>query len=362
MKRLIFMMSLIVGLTTQISAQSLPCDITSSGVQLKSALGAPISHLFASGASGIANFVLSNQGVGQSNGDACAYAIGKVRVTVSFPTPAFASYFFTYGGSSNTFSTPKYDWTFDPSAGKLSGINTALISTGFSGAEIVDVPIAGVAAGTTLLSVTMQIVQSASGDNANNNAFDLPITVLAGSGGVLPVSLNSIDGLSDKCSAQVKWSTSNETNLSKFEIEVSKNGVDFDRAGTVKPTGSNGGNYQFNTTQSSGKSYYRLKIIDRDGSFSYSKVVPISTSCSDKIIKVFPNPVKLDQLLNVNISGYDASVKGDLYSSTGQFVKSYVLKNGANNLSVENLAQGFYTLRVSENGSVTETFKLNVLK
>jgi hypothetical protein len=362
MKRLIFMMSLIVGLTTQISAQSLPCDITSSGVQLRSALGAPLSNLFATGAPGIVNFVLSNQGVGQSNGDPCAYAVGKVKVTVSFPTAAYVSYYFRYAGSSNTFSTPKYDWSFDPSNGKLSGVNTAPISTGFSGAEIVDIPVTGVAAGSSILPVSMQIVNSASGDNTNNNAFDLPITVLAGSGGVLPVKLESIDGLSDKCNAQVKWSTSNETNLSKFEIEVSKNGVDFDRAGTIKPSSANAGNYQFNTTQSSGKNYYRLKIIDQNGSFTYSKLIQISTSCSDKIVKVFPNPVKLDQLLNVNISGYDASVKGDLYSSTGQFVKSYVLKNGANNLPVDNLAQGFYSLRVSENGSVTETFKISVLK
>ena len=362
MKRLIFMMSLVVGLSTQISAQSFPCDITSSGVELRSVTGTPLSHLFVTGTPGVVNFVLSNQGVGQTNGDACAYAIGKVKVTVSFPTAAFVSYYFRYGGSSNTFSTPKYDWTYDPSTGKLTGVNTAPISTGFSGAEIVDVPIAPVAAGNSILPVSMQIVQSASGDNTTNNAFELPISVLAGSGGVLPVKLESIDGLGEKCNAQVKWSTSNEINLSKFEIEVSKNAVDFDRAGTVKPSSSNAGNYQFNTTQSSGKNYYRLKIIDKDGSFTYSKVITISTSCSDKVVKVFPNPVKLDQLLNVNISGYDASVKGDLYSSTGQFVKTYVLKNGANNLSVENLAQGFYTLRVSENGSITETFKLNVLK
>jgi len=362
MKRLIFMMSLIVGLNTQLSAQALPCDITSQGVELRSSIGSPITNLFATGAPGIVHFVLSNLGAGQSNGEPCAYAIGKVRVTVSFPTAAFASYFFRYGGSSNTFSTPKYDWTFNPATGSLIGLNSAPISTGFAGAEIVDVPIAGVTAGSSILPVSMQIIQSASGDNADNNAFTLPITVLAGSGGVLPVTLESFEGFSEKCNAQLKWSTSNEVNLSKFEVEVSKDGTSFERAGTIKPSSANAGNYQFNTTQSSGKSYYRLKIIDRDGSFALSKVVLISTSCSDKVVKIFPNPVKIDQLLSVNISGYDASVKGDLYSSTGQFVKTYILMNGANNLSVENLAQGFYTLRVSENGSVAETFKLNVLK
>ena len=362
MKRLIFMMSMIVGLTTQVLAQSsFPCDITSSGVQLRNSSGAPLANLFATG-SGVVNFVLSNQGVGQTNGDACSYAIGKVKVTVSFPTAAFSSYYFTFGGGSNTFSTPKYDWVFTPSTGALVGTNSAPISTGFSGAEIVNVPILGVAAGSSILPVSMQIIQSASGDNTNNNAFELPITVLAGSGGVLPVTINSIDAVSNKCNAQIKWSTSNETNLKKFEVEVSTNGINFEKAGAFNPSASSAGNYEFNTTQGTGKGYYRLKIIDKDGSISYSKIVTVNTSCSDKIVKLFPNPVKLDQLLNVNLTGYEGAVKADLYSATGQFVKSYILKNGANNLSVENLAQGFYTLRVMENGSITESFKLNVLK
>ncbi len=357
-------MSSIVCLSTQVSAQGgFPCDITSSGVQLRNTSGNPITNLFVNGAPGVANFVLANQGVGQSDGSPCSYAVGKVQVKVQFVPSNFASYYYRYGGGSNTFTTPKYTWTYDPANSWLLGVNTAPISTGFAGAEIVDVPIVAVAAGSVPLTVTMQIVNSGSGDNTNNNAFDLPITVLPAANGPLPVQLESIDGLGDKCNAQLRWKTSYELNLKKFEVEVSKDGISFDRAGTVNPSNAvDAGMYQFNTTQSSGVNYYRLKIIDKDGSFVYSKVVPISTSCSDKVVKVFPNPVKADQLLSVNISGYDASVKGDLYSSTGQFVKSYVLRNGSNTISVENLAQGFYTLKVLNNGAATETFKINVLR
>ncbi len=354
----------IVCISTQVSAQ-FPCDITSSGVQLKNAAGdANISNLFVNGAPGVANFVLYNGGDGNFDGSACSYAVGKVKVTVSFVPSTFASYYFRYGGATNTFSTAKYDWTYTPANSKLIGVNNAPIVSGdLFGAEIVNVPIIAVAAGTTTLPVSISLLASASGDNPGNNAFDLPITVLPAANGPLPVQLESIDGLGDKCNAQLKWKTSYELNLKKFEVEVSKDGISFDRAGTVNPSNAvDAGMYQFNTTQSSGVNYYRLKIIDKDGSFVYSKVVPISTSCSDKVVKVFPNPVKADQLLSVNISGYDASVKGDLYSSTGQFVKSYVLRNGSNTISVENLAQGFYTLKVLNNGAATETFKINVLR
>ena len=360
MKRLFLIAVFIVCAATSLTAQIFNCDISSSGIEFRNAAGTAIIGSMPADGTGLLRISIVNVGTQNAPGNQCAYAPGQVEANVYFVPSTSLAHYYRYNGPAS-FSTSKYTWTWHSDISALVGVNTVPILAGFAGASTVDVPIAGVKVGFQPLLFEMQIIASASGDDIANNSFTAPINVIAATGGVLPVNLNSIDGLSDKCNAQVKWSTSNETNLSKFEMEVSKNGVDFDRAGTVKPSSSNAGNYQFNTTQSSGKSYYRLKIIDRDGSFTYSKVIQISTNCSDKIVQLFPNPVKVDQLLNVNISGYDASVKGNLYSSTGQFVKSYVLKNGANNLSVENLAQGFYTLRVSENGSVTETFKLNVL-
>jgi Secretion system C-terminal sorting domain len=362
MKRLILIFSLVVGLTTQLLAQSFPCDITSTGVQLRSASGTPIAHIYQTGV-GVANFVITNQGVGQNNGDPCAYAVGKVNVRVGFVPSTYVSYYFRYNGPTS-FTTPKYSWTYNPATSILLGVNTAPITSDFSGAEIVDVPIAGVAPGTTLLPVTMQIVQSASGDNTNNNAFDMPVTVLAGSGGVLPIALTEFDGNAANCSTNITWKTSNETNLNKFEVELSSDGNIFTSVGTVKPSAANADkSYQFNWKQGSGKAFYRLKIIDNDGSFTYSKIIPVVSNCNEKkFVKIFPNPVITNQLLKVTVTGYDTNIKGDLYSATGQFVKSFVLKNGNNDLTVENLSQGFYTLRISENGTQTEVFKLNILR
>ena len=87
MKRLIFIMSLIVGLTTQSKAQ-FACDITSSGVELLNTVGAaPLASIYAAGAPAYASFVLSNQGVGLSNGSPCEYGVGQVQVKVNFPGP-----------------------------------------------------------------------------------------------------------------------------------------------------------------------------------------------------------------------------------------------------------------------------------
>lgn len=357
MKRLFLIVAIIVCCTSSLIAQiSYPCDISSTGLELRNSTGSAIVQSLP--ADGVGNIRMPINNIG-TDPTGCAYPTGSVTAVLAFYTTSSVNNVVRYNGPAS-FVSGRFTFTWYPNDLILVGVNNQPMPGGLLSTQSVLVPVAGVKVGTAPFGMQLETVYTS--DDVSNNYREVIITVVAATGGVLPVKLESFDGYSEKCNAQLKWSTSNEVNLSKFEVEVSKDGISFDRAGTIKPSSSNAGNYQFNTTQSSGKSYYRLKIIDRDGSFTYSKVIPISTSCSDKVVKVFPNPVKVDQLLSVNISGYDASVKGDLYSSTGQFVKSYVLKNGANNLSVENLAQGFYSLRVSENGSVTETFKLNVLK
>jgi hypothetical protein len=362
MKKIILIASLIVGFTMQLTAQVFPCDITSTGVSLKNGSGNPIPNIFVGGG-GVANFVITNQGVG-SNGSPCSYPVGKVRVVVSFVPSTFVSYYFAYDGPS-TFNTPKYSWTYDAPNSQLIGLNTAPIpSTLIGGAEVVNVPITGIAAGTTLLPISMQILPSASGDNTTNNSFDMPVTVLAATGGPLPVTLGEFTGKAENCVTTIKWASTNEVNLKGYEVETSTDGVSFNYAGKVSASGNtNGGEYQFKWNQKESKGYYRLKIMDNNGSYSYSKILPIVSDCVvKKLVQVYPNPVRASQLLKVNLTGYDKYVKADLLSSTGQLVKTFLLKNGNNDLGVENLAQGFYTLKVSENGTVTETFKVNVLK
>ena len=357
MKRLFLIVAIIVCCTSSLIAQiAYPCDISSTGLELRNAAGTAIVQSLP--ADGIGNIRMPINNIG-TDPTGCSYPTGSVTAVLSFYPTSSVNNIVRYNGPAS-FVSGKFTFTWDASELILVGVNNQPMPGGLLNSQSVLVPVAGVKVGTAPFGMQLQTV--ASSDDVSNNYKEVIVTVVAATGGVLPVKLESFEGFGEKCNAQLKWSTSNEVNLGKFEVEISKDGTSFERAGTLNPSSSNAGNYQFNTTQSSGKSYYRLKIIDRDGSFAYSKVITISTNCSDKVVKIFPNPVKVDQLLSVNISGYDASVKGDLYSSTGQFVKTYVLKNGANNLSVENLAQGFYTLRVSENGSITETFKLNVLK
>ena len=209
------------------------------------------------------------------------------------------------------------------------------------------------------MKVTVSAVGAIS-DDVSNNIVTLPVNVVA----VLPVTINDIDGTTDGCNATIKWSYSNERNLNHFEIESSTNGIDFSKLSKVELSSAiSQGNFATTLNQGTGKTFYRLKIIDNDGSFIYSKVIRVVTNCNaDKRVKVFPNPVNTNQILKVNITGYTGNVKGDLYTATGQLVKSYILKNGSNDLSVLNLPQSIYSLRVSEKGQQTEVIKVSVIR
>ena len=364
MKNIFLLIILFVGVVSVKSVNAQANNITSTGLELRE-VPTPNAYLtnVAVGNFAIARLKIVNSGT-QPGG---SYPIGVVKAVVTFVEEGFNSHYFKYDGPA-TFNTAKFSWVYDAINAQLVGINTVAFATGVINTEIVDVQIKGIkvtllpSSSISDLPLQLSLINNPTTNNPNDDYHTLRIDVVAPSGSVLPVTLTNFEAFADKCNAKIKWSTSNETNLKKYEVEVSKNGLSFEKAGTLNPSVANTGIYEFNTNQGTGKAYYRLKIIDKDGSVTYSKIVTVNANCTDKIVKLFPNPVKLDQLLNVNLTGYDASVKADLYSATGQLVKSYILRNGANNLSVENLAQGFYTLRVMENGAVAESFKLNVLK
>ena len=170
----------------------------------------------------------------------------------------------------------------------------------------------------------------------------------------LPVELASFEGVVNTESVSLNWQTSTELNNAKFIIETSTEGEVFNRIGEIAGAGTTteAHTYQFShQTPSAGANYYRLKQVDFDGTFAYSKVIAINAVGNDKIF-AFPNPAK-DQ---VNIQ-YDQS-KGpaafflfdamgrQINASVGGYPGYYEAK-----LPID-LPAGTYWLRVIRSGKV----------
>ncbi len=173
--------------------------------------------------------------------------------------------------------------------------------------------------------------------------------------GVLPVTLISFDATGDNCSAKLIWVTSSEVNASKFEVELSTdNGSIFNKVNTVAATGTSGSGRTYNSSyamQTSVVHYFRLKIVNTDGSFSYSDIRKVS--CANGYVKVTlaPNPVSSSFMLRGMDNGKN---QVSIYASNGQLMKTQVIVNTQGSVDVSTFAGGTYNVRiVNQTGTVT---------
>jgi len=121
----------------------------------------------------------------------------------------------------------------------------------------------------------------------------------------LPLELLTFKGSLQDNSAFLQWSTDNEINTSHFVVERSLDGQSFDKIGNVSANGSNASaKYSYTDKdadkQSSSTLYYRLKIVDKDGAFTYSNIISLTINEMNSPVIVYPNPVS--DVLNLRIS------------------------------------------------------------
>lgn len=190
------------------------------------------------------------------------------------------------------------------------------------------------------------------------NSFTLPST--------LPVSLLDFQvTLKDK-SANLSWATTNHYNFSHFVIEKSTDAVNFTEAAILfAPTTSAAENtftYNDNLKNSTAKTYYyRLKMTDTDGKYSYSdtRMVRLTAAATATVISTFPNPVVNEVRVMIPESWQDKKVVYEIYNTTGVLLQRSVAGKAAQiqQLNVQPLSSGTYVLRVST-ANETATTKL----
>ena len=115
----------------------------------------------------------------------------------------------------------------------------------------------------------------------------------------LPVSLLDFSAVQKPDhTVELQWQTAQEQNSRYFEVQRSSNGKDFVSIGQVAAAGNSQviSHYSFvDASPLSGNSFYRLKPVDLDGSYTYSKIVRIVGLAGSKAVEVFGNPFR-DQL------------------------------------------------------------------
>ncbi len=169
---------------------------------------------------------------------------------------------------------------------------------------------------------------------------------------VLPVTLASFDARLENGLVKLIWSTALELNNDYFAIERSKNGFEYHQIGQIKGAGNSISllNYSFIDEEIPDQEimYYRLKQVDRDGSFSYSEVRSIRTEQLNSF-GLYPNPASDYFIIEVD---EQTSNLLSIFTTNGQLVTQIedVLPN--QRIDVSKLPRGTYVIKMLSNNKL----------
>lgn len=176
---------------------------------------------------------------------------------------------------------------------------------------------------------------------------------------VVPLTLLSFKALYiGNNEAMLSWETSAEFNTSYFAVEVSDDGRFFNDLGTVNAQGSGSNSYSFKAIMTNSLQYYRLRMIDIDGSFTYSETRKVNFKEANKLT-VNPNPSSGNFEVKFYSERNDKATLS-IYDFNGRIVwrQSFNVIKGFNTLPVNasGLSAGVYMIRLE--GLVTSQSKV----
>lgn len=165
----------------------------------------------------------------------------------------------------------------------------------------------------------------------------------------LPVDFGNMEAKALNCKVQVSFETFTETNNSHFVIERSRDGNNWDSIVAVQGRGTSVTRTQYRYTDHfplHGKSYYRIRQVDEDHRYKYSKILLVKNDCLAKqMIQVYPNPAK-DNLQVVLLEADDKAAIF-LYDMVGQRISPVIATNANRRIiNTTPIPNGTYLLKV----------------
>jgi hypothetical protein len=180
---------------------------------------------------------------------------------------------------------------------------------------------------------------------------------------VLPLKLGNFSAVRKTGQVELIWETLSEENTSHFEIERSSDGINWSKIGEVAAMGTSVQRQGYNYNDQSpalSTSFYRLKMADKDGIYTYSRVITVTANNEFTGVRLFPNPARetLQAQYNADRAG---SVQVYITDAGGKIVhrSTFSARPGINTSSipVQGLAPGYYQLTIlADNRKTTGSF------
>lgn len=179
--------------------------------------------------------------------------------------------------------------------------------------------------------------------------------------GGLPVNLVSFDATFRKNEGVLlSWETTAELNNDHFTIQRSTDGKTFEELAKMKGKDDSKRlvKYQFTDFYPfAGKSYYRLKQTDKDGSFSYSRIRAVVINDLPNYLSVYPNPTS--DYLTVDANGLKSeNLTFRIADVSGKLLDERPLTDKKSRIDIRNLQTGMYMISIFHNNSTVRTLKV----
>ena len=238
--------------------------------------------------------------------------------------------FIYLGNPDGTYTTTPY-WDLVTEVSPLLGVNTtALVGYSVAGAKhvygssqgvrsLVGAPSNSLDFGIGLLNLghtigtTFDLVFDG---NGLGKSYSYPFTVC---NFTLPVELTEFTGKSVGKTSELKWKSESEVNMSLYELQRSRDGVNFSPIAIVFSKGAQRNEYNYTDINPfNGQNFYRLKMIDIDGTYTYSNIIVIHFGeIKNNNIVIAPNPVKTN--INLQMTALEqGAYKIEITNAIGQ--------------------------------------------
>lgn len=241
------------------------------------------------------------------------------------------------------------EYFFDTDPGFGNGIPLSISPSANLAALSFDIPVAGLGEGQHHIYV-----------RARQNPWSLSAVASFNMDVALPVTWLFVKGDLINGQSKISWATATEENTSHFVLEHSRNGAQFQDVSTVAAAGNSGSVRTYHAIHGNlepGMHYYRIKQVDIDGKFSYSKVISLLNNDRLREATIAPNPVgdllHLIEPVNVYIN------RLEIYDLNGRMIQVKSVENETKLISMptSSLTPGQYFLKVYYRDAV-KTFKI----
>ena len=193
-------------------------------------------------------------------------------------------------------------------------------------------------------SITIQVTHKGTLTN-NSQAYSLIVSQPINT--ILPVKLIDFNtSIDDKNKVSIQWKVTNEMIVKNYEVERSTDGIHWVTA--VSLTALNKGNYvALDTNPIIGTNFYRLKMIDFNGTISYSSINTVKVGNGGIAFTLTPNPAN-----NQTVLSFQKGINQATLLITDMSGKTVIKKNinlqGASSypLSIRQLSKGVYTVSI----------------